>query len=98
MDEIVCWGTPIYRCVAKKKIYIIGAWIKITGNCLLDLRKDIKVRNLPKITPISFSWQIKRLIDPLCNVNIVPILPHLDPTLPRSLQRDDLRDRVKSVV
>lgn len=97
MDEIVCWGTPIYRCVAKKK-NIIGAWIKITGNCLLDLRKDIKVRNLPKITPISFSGQIKRLIDPLCNVNILPILPHLDPTLPRSLQRDDLRDRVKSVV
>lgn len=74
MHEIVGWGTPIYRCVSNNNI--ICTWIKITGNYLLDLRKDIQDRNVPKITTIYFSGQIKHLIDPLCNVKIVLILPH----------------------
>ena len=57
MNEIVGWGYPHLALYCGK--YIICTWIKMTCNYLLDLRKDIKLKNLPKMTPISFSGQIK---------------------------------------
>lgn len=63
MHEIVKWGYPHLPLCCGKNI-IICTWIKMTCNYLLDLRKDIKVKNLPKMTPIFFSGQIKCLIDP----------------------------------
>lgn len=48
----------------------------MTCSYLFDLRKDSKVKNLPQMTPISCSGQIKCLIVTRCNVKILPILAH----------------------
>lgn len=52
----------------------------MTCNYMLDLRKGIKVRNSPKITPISFSGKIKRLFGPpvYCQnfTHFAPFRPH----------------------
>lgn len=62
MHEIVGWGFPhLPLCCGK---FIICTWPKMTCNYMMDLRKDIKVRKSPKITPISFSGKIKHLFGP----------------------------------
>lgn len=66
----------------------------MTCKYLLDLRKDIiiMVGNSAKISPIYFCGEISSYM------KILPILPHLDPTLSRSLQINDPRDRMQFVV
>lgn len=58
-------GTP-FTAVLQEKYKL--RLFKMTCKYLLELSKDIKVRNSPKITPKSSSGQIKRQINPLCNV------------------------------
>lgn len=77
-------GTP-FTAVLQEKYKL--RLFKMTCKYLLELSKDIKVRNSPKITPKSSSGQIKHQINPLCNVKILVIMPQLDPSLPRSPQR-----------
>lgn len=78
----------------KCKLFIICTWTKMTCKYLLDLRKDIiiMVGNSAKISPIYFCGEISSYM------KILPILPHLDPTLSRSLQINDPRDRMQFVV